>query len=187
MCAPSKDARGSPVSYASPSRTSTCVSPWPATKPRANSTKCGLRSMPRTEPVGPTRLPSRCRTPPGPQPRSTTCFAWPDPYSVELGVGVGREIGNLAFEPCLLSFRATKQIVVRLRHGTFLSSRARGCGLTFARMRQPLRAVNRNKADLRPRSRAMRKTFRVERRQRSSFLGLVEGIGCATCRHSSNR
>ena len=39
MCAPSNDPRANPVSYASPSRTSTCVSAWPATKRRANSTK----------------------------------------------------------------------------------------------------------------------------------------------------
>ena len=45
-------------------------------------------------------------------------FAWPDPYFVELGVGVGREIGNLAFEPRLLSFGPSKQIVVRLCHST---------------------------------------------------------------------
>jgi hypothetical protein len=45
-------------------------------------------------------------------------FAWPDPYFVELGVGVGRQIGNLAFEPRLLSFGASKQIIVRLRHST---------------------------------------------------------------------
>ena len=77
-------------------------------------------------------------------------FAWPNPYFVELGVGVGREIGNLAFEPRLLSFGASKQIIVRLRHGTLLSSRAMGCRLTFARMRQPIRTVNRDKAHLLP-------------------------------------
>ena len=32
--------------------------------------KMRVRSIPRTEPVGPTRLPRRCRTPPVPQPRS---------------------------------------------------------------------------------------------------------------------
>jgi hypothetical protein len=53
-------------------------------------------------------------------------FAWPDPYLVELGVGIGREIGNLAFEPRLLSFGASKQIIVRLRHSTLLSSAGNG-------------------------------------------------------------
>ena len=105
--------------------------------------------MPRTEPVGPT-LAKQVQDTPRAAAEVDNMLACPDPYFVELDVGIGRQIGNLAFEPRLLSFGASKQIIVRLRHSTLPLLAGNGCGLTFASMRQSVRAVNCHKAHLPP-------------------------------------
>src|SRR5262245_48228141 len=84
-------------------------------------TTWGLRSMPRTEPVGPTRSASRFKTPRG-RSRGRRHVRRLDPNLLELSVGIRGEIGALALEPFLLGLAVTEQIVVRLHHGTLFIS-----------------------------------------------------------------
>ena len=109
---PSNDARGRPVSYASPSRTSTCGSRVSHKTPRLfDKVLAAFDAKDRSSRANPTftqQVQDTSRT----TAKVDEAFAWPDPDFVELCVGIRRQIGDLALEPCLFCFTAPEQILV---------------------------------------------------------------------------
>jgi hypothetical protein len=81
---------------------------------------------PKNRTIGPTRLPRRCRTPPGPHPRSTTRSPSLIPILANCASESGARSVICCFSPLLFMLVSPKQINVRLSHSSILPRAGRG-------------------------------------------------------------